>query len=122
MMGARQQRGDPSQRGGIISSLIATVAAIFLIFLLYLVRHPVFRMIGEAWVVEDTLERADALIVLSDDNYYADRATRADRAHLVGYQSWHVLFSRASRLIERPIPRMAVSAMAPYAHPTRIRI
>ena len=64
MMGARQQRGDPSQRGGIISSLVATIAAVFLMFLLYLVRHPVFRLIGEAWVVEDTLVRADALIVL----------------------------------------------------------
>ena len=71
------QRNDPSQRGGIISSLIGLIAVLFLLAVLYLARHPIFRLIGEGWVVEDTLERSDAIFVLSDDNFYADRAARA---------------------------------------------
>src|SRR6267142_2738836 len=68
------QREDPSQRGGIVSSLIALVAVIFLLAVLYLARHPIFRLVGEGWVVEDTLDHSDAILVLSDDNFYAGRA------------------------------------------------
>jgi len=64
-----RQHEDPSQRGGIVSSLIALVAVIFLLAVLYLARHPIFRLVGEGWVVEDTLERSDAIFVLSDDNF-----------------------------------------------------
>src|SRR5882762_3965816 len=80
----RPQRGDPSQRGGVVSSLIALVAAIFLLAVLYLARHPIFRLVGEGWVVEDTLDRSDAIFVLSDDNFYADRATRASQVYRQG--------------------------------------
>src|SRR5271169_5291938 len=50
----------------------------FLLFclLLYLVRRPVLRFMAESWIIEDPLDKADALIVLGDDNFYADRATR----------------------------------------------
>ena len=131
MTGARQRRGDSSQRGGIISSLIATVAAIFLIFLLYLVRHPMFRLIGEAWIVEDTLERADALIVLSDDNYYADRATRAAQLYRQGLAPIVVASGRRLRpfagiaelmehdLIERGVPKDKILRVAHDADNTR---
>ena len=65
------------EAGGIVMKLIVTLALVIFVFFLYLVRHPVFRFIAESWVVEDPLNKADALIVLSDDNFYADRATRA---------------------------------------------
>src|SRR5262249_38783173 len=32
---------------------------------------------AEEWIVEDPLDKADAIVVLGDDNFYADRATRA---------------------------------------------
>src|ERR1043166_9119640 len=131
MMGTRQQRGDPSQRGGIISSLVATIAAVFLMFLLYLVRHPVFRLIAEAWVVEDTLERADALIVVSDDNYYADRATRAAQLYRQGLAPIVVASGRRLRpyagiaelmehdLVERGVPKDKILRVAHDADNTR---
>jgi len=65
------------ERGGIISTLIALVFLAALLGGIYLARHPLLRFAGEALVVEDPLEKSDAIIVLSDDNFYADRATRA---------------------------------------------
>jgi uncharacterized SAM-binding protein YcdF (DUF218 family) len=66
-----------NQRGGVISSLIALVFLAVLIGGIYLARRPLLRFAGESLVVEDPLEKSDAIIILSDDNFYADRATRA---------------------------------------------
>src|SRR4029077_12225079 len=65
------------ERGGIISTLIALVFLAVLLGGIYLARHPLLRFAGEGLVVEDPLEKSDAIIILSDDNFYADRATRA---------------------------------------------
>src|SRR5215831_981966 len=106
-----------SQRGGIVSSLIVTIAVVFLVLVLYLARHPIFRLLAEAWVVEDTLERSDVLVVLSDDNYYADRATRAAQLYRQGFASIVVASGRRLRpyagiaelmehdLVERGVPK-----------------
>jgi len=55
------------------------VLLFFVIFcaVLYLARHPILRFAAEFWIIEDPIDKADAIIVLSDDNFYADRATRA---------------------------------------------
>lgn len=65
------------QRGGILVNLIVLLCIVIFCTFLYLVRHPIFRFVAEAWIVEDPLDKSDALIVLSDDNFYGDRATRA---------------------------------------------
>jgi uncharacterized SAM-binding protein YcdF (DUF218 family) len=65
------------QRGGIISTLIALVFLAVLLGGIYLARRPFLRYAGESLVVEDPLEKSDAILILSDDNFYADRATRA---------------------------------------------
>lgn len=70
--GARQ-----SEHGGVLVKLIVLLAILTFFLALYLVRHPIFRFMAESWVTDDPLEKADALIVLSGDNFYADRATRA---------------------------------------------
>ena len=70
-------RSRHGQRGGMLFKLMALLSFVLLCLAMYLVRHPIYRFVGESWVVEDPLEKADALIVLSDDNFYADRATRA---------------------------------------------
>lgn len=65
------------QRGGIVTRLsIILFVLLFLVFL-YLVRHPLMRFAAQAWVVEDSLHNSDAILLLGDDNFYADRATRA---------------------------------------------
>ena len=48
---------------------------------LYAARRPLLRFAGESWVVEDPLEQSDALLLLSDDNFFADRATRASELY-----------------------------------------
>jgi uncharacterized SAM-binding protein YcdF (DUF218 family) len=65
------------QRGGILSSLIALLFLVLLCGALYLARRPLLRFAGESWIVDESLDHADAIIVLSDDNFYADRVTRA---------------------------------------------
>jgi uncharacterized SAM-binding protein YcdF (DUF218 family) len=65
------------EHGGIISTLIALVFLAALLGGIYLARHPLLRFAGESLVVEDPLEKSDAIIILSDDNFYGDRATRA---------------------------------------------
>jgi uncharacterized SAM-binding protein YcdF (DUF218 family) len=74
--GRRRNLTHP-QRGGILSSLISLLFLIIFLAALYAARRPLLRFAGESWVVEDPLEQSDALILLSDDNFFADRATRA---------------------------------------------
>ena len=105
------------ERGGIILKSIVALAIVTLFFFLYLVRHPIFRFIAESWVVEDPLIKADALIVLSDDDFYADRATRAAELFREGKASLVIASGRRLRptvgivelmehdLIERGVPR-----------------
>jgi uncharacterized SAM-binding protein YcdF (DUF218 family) len=66
-----------SERGGIVGSLIALLCLVVLCTLVYLLRHSLLRFAAESWVVDEPASRADAIIVLGDDNFYADRATRA---------------------------------------------
>ena len=72
-----KRRNRQAERGGIISSLIALVFLVVVLGGIYVARHPLLRYAGGTLVVEDRLEKSDAIIILSDDNFYADRATRA---------------------------------------------
>jgi uncharacterized SAM-binding protein YcdF (DUF218 family) len=125
------QRKDPSQTGGVLSSLITLTVAVLLLAVLYLARHPIFRLVGEGWVVEDTLERSDAILVLSDDNFYADRATHAAQVYRQGFASVVVASGRRLRpyagiselmehdLIERGVPKDKIIRVAHDAQNTR---
>jgi uncharacterized SAM-binding protein YcdF (DUF218 family) len=131
MTGCNRQRGAPSQRGGIVSSLIALVAVILVLAVLYLARHPIFRLVGEGWVVEDPLERSDAIFVLSDDNFYADRATHASQVYRQGLAPIVVASGRRLRpyagiaeliehdLIERGVPKDKILRVAHDTDNTR---
>lgn len=65
------------ERGSIAGKLVGLIALLLVFGTLYLARHPLLRFAGESWLVEDPLEKSDAIIELSIDNFYADRATRA---------------------------------------------
>ena len=105
------------QSGGVLVNLIVLLCFLILCTVLYLLRHPIFRFAAEAWVLEDPLEKADALIVLSDDNFYADRATRAAELFREGNAPVVVASGRRLRpnagiaelmehdLIERGVPK-----------------
>ena len=74
---ARRSSRWQRQHGGILGSLAGLLFIIVFCTVIYLARRPLLRFAGESWVVEDPLEHADAILVLSDDNFFADRATRA---------------------------------------------
>jgi uncharacterized SAM-binding protein YcdF (DUF218 family) len=131
MTGGRRERESPSQRGGVISSLLTLLAVVLVLAVLYLARHPIFRLVGEGWVVEDTLERSDAILVLSDDNFYADRATRASQVYRQGLAPIVVASGRRLRpyagiaeliehdLIERGVPKDKILRVPHDADNTR---
>jgi uncharacterized SAM-binding protein YcdF (DUF218 family) len=119
------------ERGGIVAKLVFLLAFVLFCAVLYLVRHPLFRFVAETWIVEDTLDRADALIVLSDDNFYADRATRAAELFREGKAPVVVASGRRLRpsagiaelmehdLVERGVPREKILRVGHDADSTR---
>jgi uncharacterized SAM-binding protein YcdF (DUF218 family) len=98
---------------------------------LYFARGPLLRFAGETWVVEDPLDRADAIIVLSDDNFYADRAARAADLYRHGTAPIVVASGRRLRpyagiaelmehdLIERGVPKDKIVRISHNAENTR---
>src|SRR6266478_5008768 len=119
------------ESGGIVMKLIVALGVVTFLFFFYLVRHPMFRFIAESWIVEDPLNKADALIVLSDDNFYADRATRAAELFREGKAPIVVASGRRLRpmagiaelmehdLVERGIPKDKIVRLAHDADSTR---
>ena len=65
------------ERGGALISLIVLAVVVVLCVILYWARHPIMRFAAESWVIDEPAAYADALLLLGDDNFYADRATRA---------------------------------------------
>jgi uncharacterized SAM-binding protein YcdF (DUF218 family) len=128
--GPRRMR-RPHQQGGIISSLISLLFVVLLCGVVYLARHPILRFAGEAWIIDDPLERADAILLLSDDNFYADRATRATQLYRQGMAPIVVASGRRLRpyagiaelmehdLIERGVPKDKIVRVAHDADNTK---
>jgi uncharacterized SAM-binding protein YcdF (DUF218 family) len=65
------------EHGGIFFSFMGLLALLAILAFLFLVRHPLLRLAGSFWVVDEPAEHADVIIVLGDDNYEGDRAARA---------------------------------------------
>ena len=69
---------DPNpERGGIFFKLIFFLFLIGLFSILYIFRDPLLRMAGNFWVVDERPQASDAIVILGDDDYNADRAARA---------------------------------------------
>jgi uncharacterized SAM-binding protein YcdF (DUF218 family) len=120
-----------SQTGGILAKSMVVLFLLAFCFLLYLVRAPILRFVGQTWVVEDPLERSDAILVLSDDNFYADRAQRAAELYRHGMAPVVVASGRRLRpyagiaelmvhdLAERGVPKDKIEAFAQDADNTK---
>ena len=65
------------QRGGIVLKLIFLVFLAIFLLVLYVARHPLLHLAGSFWVVDEMPQTSDVIVVLSGDNYDADRAIRA---------------------------------------------
>jgi uncharacterized SAM-binding protein YcdF (DUF218 family) len=125
------ERGQGAQSGGIISSLLSLLSVVVLCAVLYFARGPILRFVGENWIVEDPLNRADAIIVLSDDNFYADRATHAADLYRHGMAPIVVASGRRLRpnagiaelmehdLVERGVPKDKILRVSHNAENTK---
>ena len=114
-----------------MGSLIALLCLALLCAIIYFARHPIMRFAAESWVVDEPARQADAIIVLGDDNFYADRATRA--AELSRQQVAPIIVASGRRLrpsagmvelmehdlIERGVPREKILRFANDANSTR---
>ena len=121
---AAQGRGQ-LQRGGIFFRLIFLIFILAVCALLYLARVPLLRLAGEFWVVDEPPETSDVIVVLSGDNYDAERATRAASLFKSGMAPRVVATGRALRsyatttdlmkrdLIEHGVPETAI---VPFTH------
>lgn len=105
------------ERGGIFVKLLVLIFFAIFCFAVYLVRHPLMRWGANWWIVDDSFEKADAIVVLGDDNFYADRAGRATELFRQGKAPLVVASGRRLRpnagiaelmehdLIERGVPK-----------------
>jgi uncharacterized SAM-binding protein YcdF (DUF218 family) len=109
--------------------LIFLIFFLFLVFLVYLARHPLLRVAGEFWIVDEPPAAADAIVILGDDNYFAERAERAAQLYRAGDAPRVVASGRFLRpyatvadlmlhdLKERGVPESAIVRF-PIAPPT----
>jgi uncharacterized SAM-binding protein YcdF (DUF218 family) len=73
-----------SEQGGIFFRLLFFLFFFGFLVAFYAVRHPLLRLAGQFWVVDDPVGQSDALIVLGDDNYAGDRAFHAAELYREG--------------------------------------
>jgi DUF218 domain-containing protein len=122
--------GEP-QRGGIIFKFLALCMMVAFVFVLYLARHPLLRLMGGALVLDDSPRAADAIVILGDDNYNGDRAARAAELMRAGWAPRVVASGRYLRpyasiaeleqhdLTDRGVPASAVVRFPHHANNTR---
>src|SRR5574337_557732 len=113
-----------NQRGGIFFKLIVLLLLAGLLGLVYLLRHPLLRAVGAFWVVDEPLQTSDAAILLSDDNYPADRASRAAELYRGGWAPRVIASGRQLRryagiaeLMQRDLAERGVPADAVIHYP-----
>lgn len=114
-----------SQHGGIIVKLAVLIMVVVLLGLLYLVRAPLLRLAGGFWIKSDAPARSDVIVILSDDDFTADRATRAaDLYHdgwasrVVGSGRWLRPYVSIAQLMQHDLESRGVphQAIVPFAH------
>ncbi len=126
----RRSRGR-SQQGGTISTLVSLLFLVVLCGGIYLARHPIMRFVAESWIVNEPASQANAIVVLGDDNFYADRATHAAELFRRGNAPVIVASGRRLRpsagitelmqhdLIERGVPKASILPLPHDADSTK---
>jgi uncharacterized SAM-binding protein YcdF (DUF218 family) len=121
----------PGQRGGIIFKFLLLCSFVVFLFALYLVRHPLMRVAGRILTVDDSPRASDAIVMLGDDDYDADRASKAAELLKAGWAPRVVASGRYLRpyisiadleqhdLIARGVPASAVVPFPSRARNTR---
>ena len=113
------------QGGGIFFRLIFYVFLIAFCFVIYLVRHPLLRLAGGFWIANESPQTSDAIVILGDDNYNGDRATKAAEIFKSGWAPRVIASGRylrpyagISELEAHDLESHGVpaSAVVPFAH------
>jgi uncharacterized SAM-binding protein YcdF (DUF218 family) len=119
------------QRGGALTNLVVLLCLVLLCGVVYFARHPILRFLAEEWVVDEPAAKADAIVVLGDDNYYADRATHAAELFRQHVAPTVVASGRRLRpsatitevmthdLVERGVPKERIVGLAQDVDSTR---
>jgi uncharacterized SAM-binding protein YcdF (DUF218 family) len=119
------------QAGGILVNLVVLLFLAVFLLALYLTRHPLMRFAAETWVIDEPVAHADAILILGDDNFYADRATHAADLFRRGVAPVVVASGRRLRpnagivelmehdLTERGVPKEKIVACVHDADSTR---
>jgi len=120
-----------AERGGIIFRFLLLICFVAFLFVLYLARHPILRFAGGLLVTDDSPRASDAIVVLGDDNYDGDRATKAAELIKSGWAPRVVASGRYLRpyasiadlerrdLIDRGVPASAILPFSHHAENTR---
>jgi uncharacterized SAM-binding protein YcdF (DUF218 family) len=120
-----------AEKGGIISKLIFLIFFVFVFAILYFARHPLLRAAGNFWTVDQTPEVSDAIVILTGDNYDADRAARAATLYKSGMAPRVVATGKALRsyasstdlmkrdLVERGVPAKSIDEFTHREDDTR---
>ena len=74
-----------TQGGGIFFKFLLLLCLVCFLFVIYLVRHPLLRLAGGFWIVDDGPAYSDAIVILGDDNYGGDRAAKAAELFKAGW-------------------------------------
>jgi len=106
-----------SERGGVFFTLLLLLLLAALAGTLYLFRGPLLRAFADCWVVDEELEKADAIVVLGGDSVAGDRVRHAVALYQRGWAPKLVLsgppvradFSEAE-LMEKEALRQGVPA------------
>jgi uncharacterized SAM-binding protein YcdF (DUF218 family) len=117
-----------SQRGGIFFRLLFLIFLLVLGFVIYLACYPILRFAGNFWVVDEPPQISDAIVILSDDDYDAVRASRAADLYRASWAPRIVASGRTLRpyisiaeLMQHDLTDRGVPATAVVRFPNRAR-
>ncbi|MFI5125960.1 MAG: YdcF family protein [Candidatus Acidiferrales bacterium] len=115
---------DAAQRGGIIAKLLVLLIVVLLCFLIYVVRAPLLRVAGNFWITPQPPAACDVIVILSDDDFTSDRASRAAELYHAGWAPTIFASGRRLRpyasiaeLMQKDLEARGVPAKAIVAYP-----
>ncbi|HTP44586.1 MAG TPA: YdcF family protein [Candidatus Acidoferrum sp.] len=125
---ARRHRLTGTERGGIFFRLLFLIFLAVLAFVIYLARYPILRFAGNFWVADESPQVSDVIVVLSDDDFDAVRASRAADLFRAEWAPRIVASGRALRpyasiaeLMQHDLTDRGVPAAAVVRFPNRAR-
>lgn len=86
-----------AERGGVVLTLLVLLLLGLLLLGVYLLRVPLLRAVAYEWVVDEPLEKAQAIVVLGGDNVQGDRVRHAAELYRQGWAPRVVLSGSSFR-------------------------